>query len=66
MRPCPQSARYFKMANRDYLQWAQGMGFIAKADPIVLQLYSETLQKFRLAAAGPSAHASRPPPIASA
>jgi anaerobic selenocysteine-containing dehydrogenase len=48
----PASARYFKMANRDYLQWSQGMGFIAKAEPVVLQLYSETLQKFRLAAQG--------------
>ena len=48
----PASGRYFKMANRDYLQWAQGMGFIAKAEPVVLQLYSETLQKFRLAAQG--------------
>lgn len=48
----PVSARYFKMANRDYLQWSQGMGFIAKAEPVVLQLYSETLQKFRLAAQG--------------
>ncbi|MFY2763737.1 molybdopterin oxidoreductase family protein [Arenimonas sp. MALMAid1274] len=48
----PASGRYFKMANRDYLQWSQGMGFIAKAEPVVLQLYSETLQKFRLAAQG--------------
>jgi anaerobic selenocysteine-containing dehydrogenase len=28
------------------------MGFVANANPIVLQLYSETLQKFRLAAQG--------------
>jgi anaerobic selenocysteine-containing dehydrogenase len=48
----PHAAAYFKMANRDYLQWAQGMGFIARPDAIVLQLYSETLQKFRLAALG--------------
>jgi len=48
----PASARYYKMANRDYLQWSAGMGFIAKAEPVVLQLYSETLQKFRLAALG--------------
>jgi anaerobic selenocysteine-containing dehydrogenase len=40
------------MANRDYLEWSARMGFIAKADPIVLQLYSETLQTFRLAAQG--------------
>ena len=35
------------------------MGFIAKAEPIVLQLYSETLQKFRLAAQG---HGAVQPP----
>lgn len=55
----PESARYFKMANRDYLQWAQRLGLIGHADPIVLQLYSETLQKFRLAAQG---HGERQPP----
>ncbi len=50
--PIPQSARYYKMANRDYLQWAQRFGFVPNDQPIVLQLYSETLQKFRLAAQG--------------
>ena len=48
----PEHARYFKMANRGYLDWAQRMGFLGHADPIVLQVYSETLQKFRLAAQG--------------
>jgi anaerobic selenocysteine-containing dehydrogenase len=48
----PPAARYFKMANRDYLDWSVGMGFLPAAQPIVLQLYSETLQKFRLAAQG--------------
>ncbi|SFK51541.1 molybdopterin oxidoreductase family protein [Lysobacter sp. cf310] len=57
--PIPEHARYFKMANRGYLDWAQKMGFIGHADPIVLQLYSETLQKFRLAAQGHGEH--RPP-----
>ena len=52
----PESARYFKMANRDYLAWAQGMGFVADTRPIVLQLYAEPLQKFRLAAQGHGAH----------
>lgn len=55
----PHAGSYYKMANRDYLQWAQGMGFIAKAEPVVLQLYSETLQKFRLAAQG---HGAMQPP----
>lgn len=50
--------RYFKHANRDYLEWAAGLGFIPDAKPIVLQLYSETLQKFRVADS-PPAHAER-------
>ncbi|KAB8172082.1 molybdopterin-dependent oxidoreductase, partial [Lysobacter maris] len=57
----PEHARYFKMANRGYLDWAQRMGFIGHAEPIVLQLYSETLQKFRLAAQG---HGAQQPPAA--
>jgi anaerobic selenocysteine-containing dehydrogenase len=57
--PIPESARYFKMANRDYLRWAQSFGFVASEAPVVLQLYSETLQKFRLAAHG---HGPRQPP----
>ncbi len=63
--PIPESARYYKMANLDYLQWAHGFGFIATPDPIPLQLYSETLQRFRLAAQGhgevqpPEAHRER-------
>ncbi|GAB3346972.1 molybdopterin oxidoreductase family protein [Lysobacter tyrosinilyticus] len=48
----PEDARYYKMANRGYLEWAQRMGFLAGTAPITLQLYSETLQKFRLAALG--------------
>jgi len=55
----PEDARYFKMANRGYLDWAQRMGFLGHADPIVLQVYSETLQKFRLAAQG---HGALQPP----
>jgi sulfite dehydrogenase (quinone) subunit SoeA len=52
----PENARYYKMANRDYLQWATMKGFIVKPDQVVLQLYSETLQKFRLAAQGFGEH----------
>ncbi|MCC5794339.1 MAG: molybdopterin-dependent oxidoreductase [Chromatiales bacterium] len=48
----PPGQSYFRHANRDYLDWARHMGFIENADPIVFQLYSETLQKFRLAAEG--------------
>jgi sulfite dehydrogenase (quinone) subunit SoeA len=48
----PAGARYFKHANRDYLAWATGMGLLDKPEPIVLHLYSEILQTFRLAAEG--------------
>ena len=44
--------RYFKHANKSYLDFAVAMGFIAKPEPVVLQIYSEPMQKFRLAAQG--------------
>ncbi|MCS6892267.1 MAG: molybdopterin oxidoreductase family protein [Rhodovarius sp.] len=43
---------YFKHANRLYLENAKAMGLLGKAEQIVLQIYSEPLQKFRLAAEG--------------
>ncbi|MEW5791341.1 MAG: molybdopterin oxidoreductase family protein [Pseudomonadota bacterium] len=48
----PKSMRFYKFANREYLDWAKQVGFNASADPIVFELYSETLQKFRLAGQG--------------
>ena len=45
-------ARYFKHANRAYLDYAVDMGFKSDADPVIFQLYSEILQRFRLAARG--------------
>jgi anaerobic selenocysteine-containing dehydrogenase len=57
--PVPEAGRYYKMANRDYLEWSHAMGFIGAPAPVVLQLYSETLQKFRLAAQG---HGAVQPP----
>ncbi|HEY0230712.1 MAG TPA: molybdopterin oxidoreductase family protein [Dokdonella sp.] len=59
-REIPRAARYYKMANRDYLGWAKSLGFIGSTDAIVLELYSETLQRFRLAAQGHGA--TQPPP----
>jgi anaerobic selenocysteine-containing dehydrogenase len=55
----PAAGRYYKMANRDYLAWSKSMGFVGSGDPIVLQLYSEHLQRFRLAALG---HGPAQPP----
>jgi anaerobic selenocysteine-containing dehydrogenase len=51
--------RYFKHANRDYLEFAAAMGFVAKPEPVILQLYCEPLQRFRLAAEG---HGAVQPP----
>jgi anaerobic selenocysteine-containing dehydrogenase len=58
-RPVPAAGRYYKMANRDYLDWAKALGFVGSTAPIVLQLYAESLQRFRLAAAG---HGALQPP----
>ncbi len=44
--------RYYRFANRDYQTQAVKAGFIAKVEPIILQMYSEPLQKFRLAGQG--------------
>src|SRR5207248_2647824 len=50
--PLTPERKYFKHVNRDYLEYAAAMGFIGKAEPILLQLYSEPLRKFQLAAEG--------------
>ena len=50
--PMPNDAHYFKHANMGYLNYAQDMGWIQNNRQIVLQLYSEVMQKFRLAARG--------------
>jgi sulfite dehydrogenase (quinone) subunit SoeA len=44
--------RFYKHANKAYLDWAKEVGFIGSADPIIFQLYLEPLAKFRLAARG--------------
>ena len=43
---------YFKHANKSYLHYAKNMGWVPSEEPITMQLYSEILQKFRLAARG--------------
>jgi anaerobic selenocysteine-containing dehydrogenase len=58
-QPIPAAGRYYKMANRDYLEWAQALGFAASTAPVVLQFYAESLQRFRLAALG---HGNVQPP----
>ena len=48
----PAEAQYFKHANRAYLDWAVEMGLRDNATPVIHQLYSEVLQRFRLAGLG--------------
>ncbi|AIB16088.1 formate dehydrogenase (plasmid) [Azospirillum argentinense] len=48
----PPEQHYFKHANQAYLETATRMGFLDKPEPVILQLYVEPLQKFRLAARG--------------
>jgi anaerobic selenocysteine-containing dehydrogenase len=55
----PEEQLYYKHANAAYLETAKAMGLIDSTAQIVLQLYSEPLQKFRLAAEG---HGAVTPP----
>ncbi len=55
----PPHMRYYKHANRAYLDWAVTMGYLGDANQLVFQLYVEPLQRFRLAAEG---HGSVQPP----
>ena len=48
----PAEQLYYKHSNRGYLEDAKAMGLIGDDSKITLQIYSETLQKFRLAAEG--------------
>ncbi len=50
--PLPAASRFYKFANRDYLELARVAGFNPTADPIIMELYCEPLQKFRLAGQG--------------
>ncbi|MFC6671046.1 molybdopterin dinucleotide binding domain-containing protein [Marinobacterium aestuariivivens] len=44
--------RYLRHANRDYLTLAKEAGWVGSTDQIVIELYSEKLQTFRLAGQG--------------
>ena len=44
--------RYMRHANLDYLQLAKDAAWVGSTDQIVIELYSETMQKFRLAGQG--------------
>lgn len=48
----PEDQLYFKQVNKNYLEYAASMGWIPNSQPIIMQLYDEVMQKFRLAAEG--------------
>ena len=56
---CQKTRGCFKHVNETYLETSVAMGFINTADPIILQLYVEPVQRFRLAA---RSHGSVLPP----
>lgn len=50
----PRSYQYMRNWNQGYLQWAQAHSMTRYIEPINIHIYSEVLQKFRLAAQGKS------------
>jgi anaerobic selenocysteine-containing dehydrogenase len=48
----PRSYQYMRNWNQGYLEWSQRSRITRYAEPILIHLYSEVLQKFRLAAQG--------------
>ena len=57
----PPSYQYMRNWNRGYMEWAQRTRIRRYGDPILIHLYSEVLQRFRLAAQGKSS--GRQPPV---
>ena len=60
--PMPESMQYMRNWNQEYHEWAQRMKLRRHPDPIMIQIYAEVLQRFRLAAKGKGPSARRPPP----
>jgi len=58
-QPLAPGQRYYRHANQAWLEWAKDKGLAASTKPVVFQLYLESLQRFRLAAAG---HGDSQPP----
>src|SRR6185436_5324593 len=48
----PPECQYMRNWNEQYHQWAQRMKLRRQSDPIMIQIYAEVLQRFRLAARG--------------
>jgi anaerobic selenocysteine-containing dehydrogenase len=59
--PWPENMRYYRYANKDYLEFAEKHALFGTPPvQVILQLYSEPLQKFRLA--GQRLYDGRQPP----
>ncbi len=50
--PLEPSQRYYRHANKDYLELAKTAGWVGSTEQILIEVYSEPLQKFRLAGQG--------------
>jgi len=61
-QPMPEEFQYMRNWNQGYHEWAQQMKLRRHPDPIMIQIYAEVLQRFRLAAKGKGPSARRPPP----
>ena len=61
-QPMPESMQYMRNWNQGYHEWAQQMKLRRHPDPIMIQIYAEVLQRFRLAAKGRGPSPRRPPP----
>jgi len=48
----PRSYQYMRNWNKGYLQWSRHHGLTRYAEPVNIHIYSEVMQKFRLAAQG--------------
>ena len=57
----PRSYQYMRNWNQGYHEWAQRTRVRRYTDPVVIQIYSEVLQKFRMAAQGRGTARRRPP-----
>jgi anaerobic selenocysteine-containing dehydrogenase len=57
----PKSYQYMRNWNKGYLEWSQRNRITRYAEPILIHIYSEVLQKFRAAARGLGY--SRKPPV---
>ncbi|TXH68153.1 MAG: formate dehydrogenase [Thiothrix sp.] len=48
----PESIRYYRHANKDYLEFAKHAAWVGSTNQIVIELYSEAQQRFKLAGQG--------------